>query len=32
MGSRRSPIAEFASRGRAALAYEALWREVRERI
>ena len=32
MGSRRSPIAEFAARGRAALAYEDLWREVRERI
>jgi len=32
MGSRRSPIAEFAARGRAAVAYEALWREVRERI
>jgi cellulose biosynthesis protein BcsQ len=32
MGSRRSPIAEFASHGRAAIAYDALWREVRERI
>ncbi len=32
MGSLRRPIAEFASSGRAALAYEALWREVRERL
>ena len=32
MGQHRSPIAQFAPRGRAALAYEALWREVRGRI
>jgi chromosome partitioning protein len=32
MGVRRTVIAEFAPRSRAALAYEALWREVRERL
>ena len=32
MGLKRTVIAEFAPRSRAALAYEALWREVRERL
>jgi chromosome partitioning protein len=32
MGALRAPVAEFAPRGRAALAYRALWREVRERL
>ncbi|MEA2298697.1 MAG: chromosome partitioning protein [Solirubrobacteraceae bacterium] len=31
MGLHRSPVAEFAPRGRAALAYQALWHEVQER-
>jgi cellulose biosynthesis protein BcsQ len=32
MGQHRTVIAEFAPRSRAARAYEALWREVRERL
>ncbi len=32
MGSKRTVLAEFAARGRAAAAYEALWSEVRGRI
>jgi chromosome partitioning protein len=32
MGLLRAPVTEFAPRGRAALAYQALWREVRERL
>jgi chromosome partitioning protein len=32
MGSRRTVLDEFAPRGRAALAYRELWREVRERL
>jgi chromosome partitioning protein len=32
MGSRRTVLDEFAPRGRAALAYRDLWREVRERL
>ncbi len=32
MGVHRSPVAEFAPRGRAALAYEALWAEVLGRL
>jgi cellulose biosynthesis protein BcsQ len=32
MGSERSVLAEFAPRSRAALAYEELWTEVRERL
>jgi chromosome partitioning protein len=32
MGLQRTVIAEFAPRSRAALAYEALWREVRDRL
>ena len=32
MGLNRTVIAEFAPKSRAALAYEALWREVRERL
>jgi chromosome partitioning protein len=32
MGVRRTVLAEFAPRGRAAQAYEALWAEVRDRI
>jgi chromosome partitioning protein len=32
MGVHRTVLADFAPRGRAALAYEALWAEVRERI
>jgi chromosome partitioning protein len=32
MGERRSVIAEFAPRSRAALAYEALWEEIRQRL
>jgi cellulose biosynthesis protein BcsQ len=32
MGVHRSAVAEFAPRGRAALAYEALWREVLDRL
>jgi chromosome partitioning protein len=32
MGVHRTALAQFAPRGRAALAYESLWREVRERV
>ena len=32
MGPLRAPVAEFAPRGRAALAYQALWRELLERL
>jgi chromosome partitioning protein len=32
MGVRREPIAAFAPRGRASLAYEALWNDVRRRL
>jgi chromosome partitioning protein len=32
MGQRRTPIALYAPRSRAALAYEALWAEIRERL
>ncbi len=32
MGPHRAPIAQFAPRGRAALAYKALWAEVGERL
>jgi cellulose biosynthesis protein BcsQ len=32
MGSRRTVIEDFAPRGRAAVAYQALWDEVRERL
>jgi cellulose biosynthesis protein BcsQ len=32
MGVHRAPIAEVAARGRAALAYEALWRELSDRL
>jgi len=32
MGIHRSPVAEFAPGGRAALAYAALWREIVERV
>jgi chromosome partitioning protein len=32
MGHHRMPIAQFAPRGRAGMAYEALWREVRGRV
>jgi chromosome partitioning protein len=32
MGQHRAPLALFAGRGRAALAYEALWAEIRERL
>ena len=32
MGRHRAPLALFAPRGRAALAYEALWAEIRERL
>jgi chromosome partitioning protein len=32
MGVARTPIAEFAPRSRAALAYDALWAELRERL
>jgi chromosome partitioning protein len=32
MGSRRTVIAEFAPRSRAALAYESLWEEVQRTL
>jgi cellulose biosynthesis protein BcsQ len=32
MGSRRDVVAAYAPRGRAALAYEALWSDVRARL
>jgi chromosome partitioning protein len=32
MGSRRSPLALFAPRGRAAKAYESLWAEIRDQL
>jgi chromosome partitioning protein len=32
MGMLRAPVAQFAPRGRAALAYQELWGEVRERV
>jgi cellulose biosynthesis protein BcsQ len=32
MGQARAPLALFAARGRAAVAYEALWAEVRDRL
>ena len=32
MGSERAPIAAFAARSRAGVAYEALWAEIRERL